>query len=98
VAYNGPVSVIVSRYDRLGAYLSLYNLFRTILELSLIFDHIKIKVPGKRESGQQWSIIIQYACYRELRPIMATFDTAHPILIYFQQVRLKRLRMGYVAT
>jgi len=29
---------------------------------------------------------------------MATFDTARPILINFQQVRLKRLRMGYDAT
>jgi len=27
VAYSGPVFVIVSRYDRLGPYLSLHNLF-----------------------------------------------------------------------
>jgi len=27
VAYNCPVSVTVPRYDRIGPYLSLYNLF-----------------------------------------------------------------------
>jgi len=27
VAYNSPVFVTVSRYDRLGPYLSLYNIF-----------------------------------------------------------------------
>jgi len=52
VAYNGPVFVIVSRYDRLGAYVTLYYLFWAALALSVRFDHIKVKVQGKRESGQ----------------------------------------------
>jgi len=56
---NIPVFVIVSRYDRLGPYLSLYYLFWAVLWHSVSFDHIKFKVPGKRESGQKWSIIIQ---------------------------------------
>jgi len=60
VAYYGPEFVIVSRYDRLGPYLSLYYLFWAILALSVKFHHITIKVPGKRESGQKWSIVIQY--------------------------------------
>jgi len=46
VAYNGPVFVIVSRYDRLVSYFSLYYLFRAIWALSVRFDHIKIIVPG----------------------------------------------------
>jgi len=50
----------VSRYDRLGQYLSLYNLFWAVLGLSALFDHISIKETRKRESGQKRSIIIQY--------------------------------------
>jgi len=60
VAYNGPVFVTVSRYDRLGLYLSLHYLFWAVLALSVRFDHITVKVPGKREIGQKWFIIIQY--------------------------------------
>jgi len=60
VAYNGPVFVTVSRYDKLGACLSLYYHFWAILALYVKFDQITTKVPGKRESGQQWFIIIQY--------------------------------------
>jgi len=59
VAYNYPVYVIVPKYDRLGPYVSLYYLFWAILALSVRFHRIKVKVPGKRESGQKWSIIIQ---------------------------------------
>jgi len=59
VAYNDPVFVIVSRYDRLGPYVSLNYLFCAALALSVRFDHIKVKLPGKNESGQKWSIIIQ---------------------------------------
>jgi len=57
VAYNGPIFVIVSRYDRLGPYLPLCYLFWAILALSIRFDHFAIKVPGKRENYQKWSII-----------------------------------------
>jgi len=60
VAYNCPVYVTVSRCDRLGPCLSLYYHFSAILPLYVKFDHITIKVPGKRESGQQWFKIIQY--------------------------------------
>jgi len=60
VAYNGPVFLIVSRYDRLGPRLSLYYFFCAILALSIRFDDITIKVQAKRDSGQKWSIIIQY--------------------------------------
>jgi len=60
VAYNGPVFVTVPRYNRLVPYLSLYYHFWAILALYVKFDHISIKVPGKRESGQQWFIVIQY--------------------------------------
>jgi len=60
VSYNGPVFVILPRYDRLAPHLSLYYLFSEVLALSVRFDDIKIKVAGKRESGQKWSIIIQY--------------------------------------
>jgi len=60
VAYNGPVFDILSKYDRLGPYLSLYYPFWAVLALSVRFDHFKIKVPGKREGGQEWSIILQY--------------------------------------
>jgi len=35
--------------------------------------------------------------YSEIWRIMATLDTAYPILINFRQVRLKRLRMPYEA-
>jgi len=59
MAYNVPVFVIVSRYDRLGPYLSLYYNFWAALSLSVRFDHLMIKVPAKSESGQKWSIIIQ---------------------------------------
>jgi len=52
VAYNGLVCVIVSTYDKFGPYLSLYYLFWAILALYVKFDHITIKVPRKRESGQ----------------------------------------------
>jgi len=60
VAYNGPVFVIVSRYDKLGLCLYLYYLLWAVLPLSVMFDHITFKEPRKRESGQKWSIIIQY--------------------------------------
>jgi len=60
VAYNCPVFFVVSRYDILGPCLSLYYHFWAILALQVKFDHITIKVSGKRESGQQWSKIIQY--------------------------------------
>jgi len=60
VAYNAPVFVTVPRYNRLGQYLYLFYHFWAVLSLSVMFDLIMIKVPGKRESGQQWSIIIQY--------------------------------------
>jgi len=78
VAYNVPTIVIVPRYDRLGAYLSLHYLFWAILALSVRFDYIIVKVPGERESGQKWSIIIynQMTCYSEVWPIMVIFDTA----------------------
>jgi len=59
VAYNGPVFVIVSRYDRLRPYLSLHYVFWAALALSVRLEHNKIKVSGKSESGQKWSIIIQ---------------------------------------
>jgi len=59
VAYSGPVFVILSTYDRLGPYFSLYYPSWAILALSVKSDHIKIKVPGKRESSQKWPIIIQ---------------------------------------
>jgi len=59
VAYNVPVFVTVPRYNRLGPYLFLYCLICAVLSLSVRFDHIKVKVPGKRESGQKWSRIIQ---------------------------------------
>jgi len=60
VAYNGPVFVIVSWYGRCEQYLSLYYLFCEVLWYSVMFDHISIKETRKRESGQKWSIIIQY--------------------------------------
>jgi len=60
VAYNSPVFVTVTRYDRLGPYLSLYNLFWAVLWLSVVFDWISIKETLKRESVQKYSIIIQY--------------------------------------
>jgi len=53
VAHNCPVFVIVSRYDRLGSYLSLYHPFWAILALPVRFDHIKIKVPCKRERPER---------------------------------------------
>jgi len=52
-AYNGPVFVSVSRYDRLGPDLCLHYLFRAALALCVMFDHIKIKVRGERESGHE---------------------------------------------
>jgi len=58
VAYNGPVTVTVSRYDRLGPYLSLHYLFWTVLALYVIFDHVTINEPRKRECDQKWSIMI----------------------------------------
>jgi len=51
VAYNGPIFVIMSRYDRLGSYLFLSYLFWEILALSVMFVSIAMKVTGKRESG-----------------------------------------------
>jgi len=60
MAYNGPVVFIVSRFERLGSYLSLYYLLCVVFSLSVRFDHIKVKVPCKRESDQKRSIIIQY--------------------------------------
>jgi len=60
VAYNCPVFVTGSRYDRLGTYLSLHNHFWAVLGLSVMFDHISNKETLKRESGQKWSIIKQY--------------------------------------
>jgi len=59
VAYRGPVFVIVSIYDRLGPYFSLYYPFWAVLAHSVRYDHVKIKVPSKRESSQKWPIIIQ---------------------------------------
>jgi len=59
VSYNGPVFVAVSRYDKLGPYLSLNYVFPGVLALSVMFDHITIKEPRKRESDQKWSIAIQ---------------------------------------
>jgi len=59
VAYNRPVFVTVSRFDRLGPYLSLYYIFRALLAPSVRFDLIKVEVQGKRESGQKLIIIIQ---------------------------------------
>jgi len=60
VAYKGPVFVTVPRYNRLGPYLSLQYHFWAVLSLSVRFDHIKVKVPGKRESALKWTTIIQY--------------------------------------
>jgi len=48
IVYNGPTFVVVSRYDRLLPYLSLYYLFFGLL---VRFDHIAVKVPRKRKSG-----------------------------------------------
>jgi len=60
VACQVRVFVTVSRYDRLGPYLSLHNHFWEVLWFSVMFDHISIKEPQKGESGQKWSIIKQY--------------------------------------
>jgi len=59
MAYNGREFVTLSRHDRIGPYLSLHNHFWEVLGFSVMFDHIQYKVPGKRQSGQKWSIIIQ---------------------------------------
>jgi len=59
VAYNGPVFVTMSRGDRLGPSMTLPYLFWAVLALCVRSDHIKIKMSGKRESGQEWSVIIQ---------------------------------------
>jgi len=53
VAYNVPVFVTMSIYDRLGLYMSLHYLFWAVVERSVMFDHIKVKVPGERESGHK---------------------------------------------
>jgi len=47
------------RGDILGSYLFLHYLFRVVLALSFMFDHILIKETLKRESGQKFSIIKQ---------------------------------------
>jgi len=60
VSHNGPVFVTVPKYYRLGPYFSLYYIFCAVLALSVMFDHISIKETRKRESGQKYSIIIQY--------------------------------------
>jgi len=60
VAYNGPVFVTLSRYDRLRPYLYLHYLFQAVFALSVMFDHIKIKEPRKHDSDQKWSLIIRY--------------------------------------
>jgi len=52
VAYNVPVFVTMSRYDRLGPYLSLRYHFPAVLALSVMFDHITIKEPRKHDSDQ----------------------------------------------
>jgi len=59
VVYNGPVFVTVSRYDVLGPYMSVHSLFWTVLALSVMLEYIKVNVPGERESGHKWSVIIQ---------------------------------------
>jgi len=59
VAYNDSAFVAVSRYDRLGPYMSLHYLFPAVLALSVMFDHITIKEPHKHDSDQKWSIVIQ---------------------------------------
>jgi len=58
VAYNGSAFVAVSGYGRLGPYLSLHYLFPAVLALCVMFDHITINEPRKRECDQKWSIII----------------------------------------
>jgi len=45
--------LLLFREDRLGSYLSLHYLFRAVLALSFRFYHIKVKVPGKRESARK---------------------------------------------
>jgi len=61
---NGPYSVqvflIVSIYDWLEPYFSLYYPSWAVLALSVRFYHISIKETLKRERGQKWSIIKQY--------------------------------------
>jgi len=52
-AYNVPVFDKMSRYDRLGPYMSLHYLFWAVLARSVMFEHFKVKVPGERESGQK---------------------------------------------
>jgi len=59
VAYNDPIIGTVPRYNRLEPHMPHY-LFCAVLALCVRFDHIKFEVQGKRESGQKWSIIIQY--------------------------------------
>jgi len=93
VAYSGPVFVIVSRYDRLGSYLSLYYLFRAILALSVRSDHIKIKVPGRAKVARNGPWSYNMNRYSEIWRIMAILGTGYPIPINYRQVRLKRLRM-----
>jgi len=58
VAYNVAVFVTVSKYDRLGPYLSLIYLFPAVVALSVMFDHITFNEPRKRECEQKWSIMI----------------------------------------
>jgi len=77
VAYNSPVFIIVSRYDRLGPYFSLYDLFCAVLALSVSFDRIKVKTPSKRESSQKWPITIQYETLQ--RDMMNNCDIRHSI-------------------
>jgi len=60
MAYNGAVFVTEPRYDTLVPYLYLHYLFWAVLSLSVRLEHNRIKVPCKRESGQNRSIIIQY--------------------------------------
>jgi len=59
VAYNFPVFVTVSRYDRLGPYLSLHYLLWAVLARYVMFHHITFNEPRKRECDQKSSIIIQ---------------------------------------
>jgi len=95
VTYSGPVFVIVSRYVRLGSYMSLHYLFGQFWHFlwGLIISRSKCQVSAKVARNGPKSYNMNR--YSEIWRNMATFDTGYSILINFRQVRLKRLRMPY---
>jgi len=95
VAYNGPMHVLVGRYDKFWLLYCLHYQFWPISTLSGKFDHIAIQMPSNCKLARNGPQRYYMSCYNDVCPFMDSFDAAQRILHNFEKLSPNWLRMSF---